>query len=500
MYKPSREDFKQLCQYGNMVPVYKEILADMDTPVSVLHKLMRNKTKNVFLIESVEQCERIGRYSFIGVNPRAIVRISEGEVIVEEDGKIHKEPIGDNPFSHLKKILQRYKPVAHEELPRFIGGAVGYMGYGMVHYFEDIPQDNSDDLNLDDAYFMITDTIVVFDHAKNKIMVVSNTHIDEDTDPQEVYEQAKQDIDSVINALSEPVAMSPCDIRIPEEDAILESNMTKEEFQHAVEQAKEYIYAGDIFQVVLSQRFKTKTNASPLNIYRALRSINPSPYMYFLYLDGFHIIGSSPEIMVRFEDGVAEVRPIAGTRKRGKNVAEDQALEKDLLSDPKERAEHIMLLDLGRNDLGRVCEYKSVRLPEDDFMIIEHYSHVMHIVSDVVGKLRDDCDMFDLARAAFPAGTVSGAPKIRAMQIIDELENLRRGPYAGAVGYFSFHGNLDTAIAIRTMILKDNNVYIQAGAGLVADSDPASEYTETVNKAKALFKAVQLAETLEHGE
>ncbi|MDX9702495.1 MAG: anthranilate synthase component I [Candidatus Auribacterota bacterium] len=498
MYKPSSEDFEKLCQYGNMIPVYKEILADMDTPVSVLQKLMRDKEKNVFLIESVEQCERIGRYSFIGVNPRSILRIKNGEVFIEEDGEISREKLAGNPFETLKSILQRYKPVAHEELPRFIGGAVGYMGYGMVHYFENIPQDNPDDLNLDDAYFMITDTIVVFDHAKNKIMVVSNTHIDKDSDPKKVYAQAKNDIDSIIATLSQPIAMAPCEIVIPQEDVTLESNMTRDEFEDSVRKAKEYIRAGDIFQVVLSQRFKTKTTASPLSIYRALRSINPSPYMYFLYLDGFHIIGSSPEIMVRYEDGVAEVRPIAGTRKRGKNIAEDIELEKDLLADPKERAEHIMLVDLGRNDLGRVCEFKTVRLPQDQFMIIEHYSHVMHIVTDVIGSLKEGCDMFDLARAAFPAGTVSGAPKIRAMQIIDELENLCRGPYAGAVGYFSFHGNLDTAIAIRTMILKDDTVYIQAGAGIVADSDPSSEYLETVNKAKALFKAVQLAQQLEN--
>lgn len=497
MHKPSLDEFKQLCKQGNMVPVYKEILADMETPLSVLQKLMANRTKNLFLMESVERSERIGRYSFIGMDPRAILRIHNGEVTVEEDGKTTSSPVGDNPFEALKQILGRYTPVAHDDLPRFIGGAVGYMGYGMVHYFENIPQENPDDLNLNDAYFMITDSLVVFDHAKNKIMVVANTHIDVDADVESIYRDAVGTIDEVIDVLSHPLPSKPCELIIPQEDIPIDSNMTKEEFEQAVRRGKEYIYAGDVFQVVLSQRFHTKTTASPISLYRALRSINPSPYMYFLALDTFHIIGSSPEIMVRCEDSVAEVRPIAGTRKRGKNIAEDIALEKDLLADPKERAEHIMLVDLGRNDLGRVCTYNTVQVPDEEFMIIEQYSHVMHIVSDVIGRLKDGCDMFDLARAAFPAGTVSGAPKIRAMQIIDELESIKRGPYAGAVGYFSFYGNLDTAITIRTMILKDQNVYIQAGAGIVADSDPTSEYFETVNKAKAMFKAVQLAQQLE---
>lgn len=496
MVKPDLKKFKELSRVGNLIPVYREILADMDTPLSVLMKLSPNG-KNTFLMESVERSEHIGRYSFIGTDPRVIVKLKDNKVVVTEKDKEYSVDVEGSPFRELKKILKKYKPVVIPQLPRFCGGAVGFMGYEVAGYFEEIPQSNFDDLKLDDAYFLVTDTIVVFDHAKNKILVISNAHLVDGENPEVAYSRALKNIDLIIEKLSANVSVLPCELTDNIETKKFDSNMTKQEFKNSVEKAKEYIRAGDIFQVVLSQRFCSKTTASPINLYRALRSINPSPYMYYLYLDDYQIIGSSPEIMVRCEDGVAEIRPIAGTRKRGKTQEKDTALEKELLSDPKEIAEHVMLVDLGRNDIGRVCNFNTVYLPEDEFMIIERYSHVMHIVSDVKGRLKDDCDVFDVIAASFPAGTVSGAPKIRAMEIIDELENRKRGPYAGAVGYFSFDGNLDTAITIRTIILKNGNIYIQAGAGIVADSDPDLEYKETINKANALLNAVALAERLE---
>jgi len=501
MFYPDLKKFKELSAKGNLIPVYKEILADLETPLSILKKIdNQGNSKNVFLMESVERNEKIGRYSFIGSNPRAVIKIKDGHVEIIENNKSTHIKSADSPFFELKKIMDKYKPVDLPQLPRFCGGAVGFIGYGMVSHFENIPQENTDDLMLDDSYFMVTDTIIIFDHVMNKIMVVSNAHIDEFSDIEEAYNKAIKDIDNKIKRLSYLPPTIPCDMAIPEQEKNIQSNMTQEQFENAVRKAKEYIYAGDIFQIVLSQRFTAETTASPINLYRALRSINPSPYMYYLALDDFSIIGSSPEIMVRCEDSVAELRPIAGTRKRGKNEQEDKALEKELLADPKERAEHIMLVDLGRNDLGRVCKYNTVHMPENEFMIIEQYSHVMHIVSDVKGVLNDGSNVYELVKASFPAGTVSGAPKIRAMQIIDELENIKRGPYAGAVGYFSFQGNLDSAITIRTIIHKDNRVYIQAGAGIVADSDPTSEYHETINKAKGMIKSVSLAESIENQE
>ncbi|MEW6535723.1 MAG: anthranilate synthase component I [Candidatus Auribacterota bacterium] len=499
MFKPDFEEFKSHCRNGNLIPVYKELLGDMETPLSIYRKLALNE-KNAFLMESVERNEHIGRYSFIGTNPRAIVKIHLDSIEIIENGNSAFHSLTADPFTELKKILKRYNPVQLSDLPRFCGGAVGYFGYGMVHFFENIPQDNPDDLNLPEAYFMITDTLVVFDHVKNTIMVVSNTHINDKDNIELVYKDACDTIDAIIKKLSVQRPDIPAEIAPPLEDKTMNSNMTQHEFEEAVVKAKEYIRAGDIFQVVLSQRFSTETTASPLHIYRALRTINPSPYMFYLSLEGFQIIGSSPEIMVRCEDSVVEIRPIAGTRKRGKSQKENDLLEKDLLSDPKERAEHVMLVDLGRNDIGRVCKFNTVHLAPNEFMIIEHYSHVMHIVTDVKGILKDELDAFDVVKAAFPAGTVSGAPKIRAMEIIDELENRKRGMYAGAVGYFSFHGNLDTAIAIRTLLLKDNTVYIQAGAGIVADSNPTSEYFETINKAKALVKSISFAEYLQQQE
>ena len=499
MFTPSLDEFKKLTRRGNLIPVYKEILADMETPVSVLHRLTTN-FPNTFLMESVEQSEHIGRYSFLGTNPHTLITMHGDEVTLKNNNSTFTSKIDSNPFQVLKKVLAEYQPVKIPELPPLCGGAIGYMGYGMVHYFENIPQDNKDDLQLADACFMIVDTMIIFDHAMNKMYVVSNAHITPDEDIEITYNSALEKIEDITKILRQKTSFSSCEIFSSLEDKTMSSNMTQQEFEEAVLKSKDYIKAGDIFQVVLSQRFQAKTTASALNIYRALRAINPSPYMFFLHFDDFYLIGSSPEIMVRCEDNIAEIRPIAGTRKRGRTPEKDRAMEEELLTDPKERAEHVMLVDLGRNDLGRVCQFDTVKMTQDEFMIIERYSHVMHIVSDVSGVVRDECDVYDLVEASFPAGTVSGAPKIRAMQIIEELEKDKRGPYAGAVGYFSFDGNLDTAIIIRTILLKDSIAYIQAGAGIVADSNPSLEYLETINKAKGMFKAITFAEHIEQQE
>jgi anthranilate synthase component 1 len=369
---------------------------------------------------------------------------------------------------------------------------VGYIGYDAVRFFEKLPDKNPDDLGLPDLFFIFTDTILIFDRVRHTIKIVSNAYI---TDGAEnAYRDAVAKIEKIEKALTAPLPAKQLEVMPEAADIPFNSNLRKEEFESIVRKAKKYIRDGDVIQVVLSQRLEARTKASPFNIYRALRSINPSPYNFYMQLGDVHLIGSSPEIHVRCEDGTVEVRPIAGTRPRGKTEADDLLLEKDLLDDPKERAEHIMLVDLGRNDIGRVCVYGTVK-PEE-LMVIERYSHVMHIVSDVKGKLRPDKDSFDVLRASFPAGTVSGSPKIRAMEIIDELENVRRGPYAGAVGYFSFTGNLDSCITIRTIIMKGKKAYVQAGAGIVADSVPSKEYEETLNKARAMLRAIAMAEKL----
>lgn len=475
MYYPAKSEFIKKARQGNLIPVYRELLGDMETPVAMFKRLERY-SRSGYLLESVEGGEHLGRYSFLGISP---------SVIFKSKGK------GANPLEELKSYLMRYKPVSTEGLPRFCGGAVGYIGYNVVRFFEDIPQQNEDDLALPDTYFMITDTLVVFDHVQHTIKVVTNAKID--GNPEKAYKEAVARIEDLVAKISKSQAPPIVESRRKPPRLKVKSNFSKEGFKKKVLQAKRYIRNGDIIQAVLSQRFETKIKCEPFNIYRALRSINPSPYMYYLKGEGFHIIGSSPELLVRCEDGVVETRPIAGTRPRGPTPALDLRLEKELLAHPKERAEHIMLVDLGRNDIGRVCQKGSVKVT--DFMVIERYSHVMHIVSNVVGKLRKDKDQFDVLAATFPAGTVTGAPKIRAMEIIDELENIGRGPYAGAIGYFSFSGNLDSAITIRTIIVKGDTAYIQAGAGIVADSVPEREYQETVNKAKGMVKAIELAET-----
>ena len=489
MYYPSKEEFVRRSQSGNLVPVYREILADMETPVSAYRKIAQDRYS--FLLESVEGGERLARYSFLGSDPFLIFESKGRDVQITERGHTEKLRLqdGQDPLHILKDLLSRYKWVNDPELPRFCGGAVGYIGYDAVRFFEDLPDKTVDDLNAPDCFFVFTDTIVVFDHVKHLMKVVCNAEVG--SDPGAAYDLAVEKIDKIIERLRHPLpprerAHGPAEISAPS------SNMTPKEYEASVEAAKEYIKAGDIIQVVLSHRLSVPLKADPFDVYRALRSVNPSPYMYFLNYGDIKLIGSSPEILVTENQGMVTIRPIAGTRPRGKTEEEDQALEKELLADEKERAEHIMLVDLGRNDIGRVSKYGTVTV--DELMVIERYSHVMHIVSNVRGRLAEDKDQFDVLRTAFPAGTVSGAPKIRAMQIIEDLEPTKRGTYAGAIGYFSFSGNMDTAITIRTILVKDGVAYMQAGAGIVADSVPAKEYQECMNKAGALLKAIELAQ------
>lgn len=487
MFFPDLNTFHDLSRRGNLIPVYREIMADMDTPVSAFKKLDDGRFS--FLLESIEGGEKWGRYSFLGSTPSLIVRSRGNTVETIENGHMTARTSAD-PLSCIRETLARFTPVEVEGLPRFFGGAVGYMGYDMVRHFEHLPTDKPALLDAYDAYFLVTDTIVIFDTMSQKIKVVSNAHLEGDTTPGEAYRKATENITAIIKRLRMP--LTGCTAPATGKRVELHSNVTRADFEASVEKAKEYVRSGDIIQVVLSQRFSGELSADPLDIYRVLRTLNPSPYMFFLRLDDTVIAGASPEVMVRKEGQRVELRPIAGTRPRGGTVEEDARLAEELLADPKERAEHVMLVDLGRNDLGRVCSTGSVRVTE--LMVIERYSHVMHIVSNVQGELSNGRDAFDLVRATFPAGTLSGAPKVRAMEIIDELEPIRREVYGGAVGYFSFSGNMDLAITIRTLVIKDGKVHLQAGAGIVADSDPTAEWQETVNKGMAVMKAIELAE------
>lgn len=488
MYFPSFEEFSRKAEEGNLIPVYSDILADMETPVSAFQKI--NSGKHSFLLESVEGGEKWARYSFLGFNPSIVFRSKGNTVEIIRGQKTEEWKNVKSPIDKLRDLMGEYKPVKMDGLPRFFGGAVGYLSYDMVRFFEELPDNTTDDLNIYDSFFVITDTILIFDNLKQNIKVVSNAYLNDGCDLESVYREATRKIDSIVSRLKEPLMRKS--IPITNQPSLnITSNLSKEEFENKVVTAKEHIVAGDIIQVVLSQRFQTQADIDPMNIYRSLRIINPSPYMFYLKFDDLMVVGSSPEVMVRVEDSRIALRPIAGTRPRGKSPEEDQELEKDLLKDPKEIAEHIMLVDLGRNDVGRVAKTATVNVNE--LMIIEKYSHVMHIVSNVQGVLDDDKDSFDVLKACFPAGTVSGAPKVRAMEIIEDLEPARRGPYAGAVGYFSFSGNMDFCITIRTVIIKDHTIYIQVGAGIVADSEPDKEWSETLNKAKAMMKALEMA-------
>ncbi len=495
MYHPAFSKVETLAQQGNLMPVWRELPADLETPVSVFLKLRTGQP--AFLLESVDKGEHVGRYSFVGVRPSGILTARGGTLSLIEDGSTRRLAASGNPLDAMRDILGRYRPVGVEGLPRFVGGMVGYLGYETARFYDRVPIAPRPGLGLPDSVFLLTDTVVVFDHVKRRILVVAHAHLDDSENPQAAYQEAVDRIDAVVSALNRPLDQQAWTASTEHTSGgSWESNFPQPGFEAAVRRAKDYIGAGDILQAVLSQRLSRRTEAEPFAIYRALRMMNPSPYMFYLKLPGdLHLIGSSPEMLVRLEDGRAEVRPIAGTRPRGAEPSEDDALARDLLADPKERAEHIMLVDLGRNDLGRVCRYGSVRVPEQ--MVIERYSHVMHIVSAVEGELRPELDGFDLMAAAFPAGTVSGAPKIRAMEIIAELEQEQRGPYAGAVGYFGYSGNLDTCISIRTIVMQAGVAHVQAGAGIVADSNPAREYHETLSKAQALLEAITVAEQAE---
>ncbi len=487
MFFPPRATFHTLAEKGNLIPVYREIMADMDTPVSAFKKLDNGQFS--YLLESIEGGEKWGRYSFLGSNPSLIIR-SKGAIVETIENGITITTVSEDPLTDIRTLLATFQPVEVEGLPRFFGGAVGYLGYDMVRHFEQLPTEKPALIDAYDSYFLITDTIVIFDTMSQKVKVVSNAHVSGELSADQAYDEATAKIDAIVARLKTPL---PLETAAPAPTPVeLTSNMTREQYEASVEKAKEYVRAGDIIQVVPSQRFSGRLSADPFDVYRVMRTMNPSPYMFFLRLDDTVIAGASPEVMVRKEGTRVELRPIAGTRPRGVTGEEDCRLAEELLADPKERAEHVMLVDLGRNDLGRVCTTGSVTVTE--LMIIERYSHVMHIVSNVRGELATGRDAFDLVRATFPAGTLSGAPKIRAMQIIDELEPARREIYGGAVGYFSFSGNMDLAITIRTLVVKDGMVHLQAGGGVVADSDAAAEWQETVNKAMAARRAIEIAE------
>jgi len=497
MIHPDRESFKSFLSEGNLIPVYKEILADTDTPVSAAMKLGGTPS---FLLESVVGGEKWARYSFLGSRPSRVIKSRGNKIEIIDDATETKIFETEDPLEFIKREIIQYKPVSVLGLPRFYGGLVGYIGYDMVRYFESIPDEHRPGLELPDMFFMVSDTVVIFDNLKGKIKVVSNTHV-KNKSPEDAYREAEEKIEDIIERLRQSEMRSQknrsmFDIQRSTKDfehlGYGSSFVTKESFENAVLRGKDYIMSGDIVQVVLSQRFERETYVNPFDIYRALRVINPSPYMYYIDTGDAKLVGSSPEILVRLEGRKVILRPIAGTRKRGETEEEDSVLEEELKKDPKEIAEHIMLVDLGRNDVGRVAEIGSVKVTE--MMNVEKYSHVMHLVSNVEGTLKDGLDAFDVLRACFPAGTVTGAPKVRAMEIIEELEPMRRGPYAGAVGYLSYSGNMDTCITIRTLVIKDNKVYVQAGAGIVADSIPDREYTETVNKAMGMMRAVDMAE------
>jgi anthranilate synthase component 1 len=495
MHSPTLEEFQKLATQGNLIPVARRILADLETPLSAYRKI-RGQGES-FLFESVEGGEHVGRYSFVGCNPRAVIRQDGSHVQMFENGRVTESFVVGRDVKDglevVERVMKKFSAVATPGLPRFTGGAIGFIGYEFIHDVEPtVPRPPQDELKTPVMCFLIADQILIFDRAEQTITILVNAILGDTTSAEDAYEDATSEIDRIVSLLEQPSEHQP--VTLPAEVAPMafESNLTPEKFQANVLAAKKYITAGDIIQVVGSQRFSAPVTASPLNIYRATRSTNPSPYMFLLELDGFSLVGASPELHVRCEEGKVEIRPIAGTRRRGKNEAEDLALEKELLADPKERAEHVMLVDLARNDIGRVCDFGSVQVK--DLMIIERYSHVMHIVSQVEGKLSATKSPYDLMRATFPAGTLSGAPKIRAMQIIAELEQTARGTYGGCVGYFSFNGNLDCCITIRTALIKDGRAHVQAGGGWVNDSTPEAEFQETVNKSMAMRKAIALAE------
>ena len=493
-YFPDLENFRELSKIGNVVPVYKEIPAFNDDPVSAYLKIREGKYS--FLFESVEGGEKWARYSFFGNDPLVILRSKNAEMEVIRGNERELLEVSD-PFEFMKKFMSTYHLVRVEGLPRFCGGAVGYISYDAIRFVETLPQISNDDLDLPDLFFMLTRSMVIFDNSNNSMKIVSNAFLDDESE--DPYKDALDSINTLVDRL---IVRKSFVVNFKENDNFAEdeefglndefsSSITSSHFKDSVRKIVELINEGEAIQVVLSQRLERELHVDPFSLYCSLRRVNPSPYMFFLTLDEIILVGASPEVLVRLEEQTVEVRPIAGTRKRGMNEKEDIELEKELLADEKEIAEHIMLLDLGRNDIGRICIPGTVNVTEK--MVIERYSHVMHIVSNVSGKIAGDKDAFDVIRATFPAGTVSGAPKVRAMEIIEEIEPVRRGPYAGAVGYFGFDGNMDTCIAIRTVYIKNEKIYLQVGAGIVSDSKPNFEFEETINKAKGMLRAIQVA-------
>ncbi|MEV2610340.1 anthranilate synthase component I [Paenibacillus larvae] len=490
------QEILRLSEHFNLIPIVRELLADTETPIRMFQHFYEDQ--HAFLLESVEGGVKWARYSFIGTDPFLIIRSKKGLTTVEKNGK-HKV-YQEKPIEILKSNLDGYRSPEFPHLPRFTGGAIGFFGYDLLRYYEKLPAHEQDDLDMQDMEFMFFDQIIVFDHVKQQVLVISNVHIPPEADDLIIaaaYLETCRKVDRTLARLQKPL---PSMSAIPQvtykevKASEIRSNISKETYIENVKKAQEYIRAGDIFQVVLSQRFEMETAASPLQVYRVLRTVNPSPYMYYLKLGDEVIVGSSPELLVRVEDGKVETKPIAGTRPRGQTSAKDISLERELLADEKELAEHVMLVDLGRNDIGRVAEYGSVHC--ETFMEIERFSHVMHIVSTVAGQMRKDKDIFDAFLSCLPAGTVSGAPKLRAMEIIAELEKTCRGTYAGAIGYLGFTGNLDSCITIRTIVFKNGKAYVQAGGGIVGDSVPEKEYEESFNKAKALLNSIRMAENL----
>lgn len=487
---PDRSQFQELAKDGNVIPVYADLMADFETPVSAYAKL--KDTGPSYLLESVEGGENLSRYSFIGCRPRKVFACGPEVSEIRQPGQpTQRVPTPPDPLTLIEAEMKSYRQVNLPSLPRFVGGAVGFIAYEYITRIEpSVPAAPKDELGLPLLYFMVTDSLLIFDRAKQTLRLCVNAHLQ--GNPTEAYEAAVRELNHLFELLRKPRALAPAPLVEAGPLRVPPGNFTQPDFERTVEETKEFIRAGDIIQVVPSQRFTRPFSKTPLDLYRALRTVNPSPYMFVLDTGDYAIVGASPEVHVRLTDGLVEIRPIAGTRKRGATPADDLALEKELLADQKERAEHLMLVDLARNDIGRVCEFGSVKVPE--MMVIERYSHVMHIVSQVEGQISASKTAYDLMRATFPAGTVSGAPKIRAMQIIASKEPSQRGFYAGALGYFGYDGNLDSCIMLRTALLKDGRIHIQAGAGVVADSVPTAEYQETVSKASALLKAVAIAE------
>lgn len=487
------ETFTTLSKQGNVIPVYADLMADLETPVTAYAKLKADGP--AFLLESIEGGERLSRYTFIACRPRKVFKSFEDKTYISEIGKadrIIKTP--EDPLSLIEDEIAIHNPVEYADLPPFTGGAIGYISYEYISRVEKtvpIAEKNLHQSPL--SYYMMADSVVIFDRAKQTMRLLVNARIDAHSNPADAYNAALIEVQQLKERLDQAHSIAPAPLEDPGEIEIPSGNFTKDAFKEMVERSKEYIHSGDIIQVVLSQRFEKEFKRTPLDLYRALRTVNPSPYMFLLETNEFGIVGASPEVHVRLTGDRVEIRPIAGTRHRGKTEEQDLALEKELLADEKERAEHLMLVDLARNDIGRVCEFGSVQVP--DYMIIERYSHVMHIVSQVEGSLSKDKNAFDLMRATFPAGTVSGAPKVRAMQVISENEKEQRGFYSGALGYYSYNGNLDSCITLRTAMVNNQKVTIQSGAGIVADSIAEAEYQETIFKASALFKAVSLAES-----